>query len=504
MKFLVINLGLKSIRAIVFDSLGETYFQDSYTINTLVHGNEVEQDPNEWWDKMCTLLKEIGKNKELAQDIKKMTFTSSSSCLVCVDEKGEPLRNAIMVSDRRSEKEVKFLQDKGGQKVADKKVDVSLMIPKILWLKKNERKTFDRTKYFVSPNDFFIGKLTGKFVTDSYNASKYYYDQKWPRELLKLIDIEGIGLPDVKNIGTTVGEILPVYKKCFGINAEVVLTTYDAICSIFGSGICREGDSSDVSGTVTSIRTILDNKLIDPQQRIFTMDSLNKGQYIIGGSNNLGGGIIEWTKELLVPDNDDPYAQLIKEATESSPGSNGIIFLPYLLGERCPIWDPDARGIFFGLQRGHQRKQMLRSIFEGIAFNVRTMIEVFRDLDIKTNRLMVSGGLTRIRLISQIKADVLDMEVCVADNLESTALGAAIIMAVSANCYENVAEAAEKMVKIKAVFKPNKDLVNFYNDMYSIYLSVYMGMKNTYRMHRSLHDKHKVVISNYLEKLHNL
>lgn len=504
MKFLVLNLGLKSLRAIVFDENGNVHFKNSLSVETYINADRVEQDPNEWWEKTEKLLLEIKANKKLSADIKYMTFTSSSSCLVAVDEECKPLYNTIMVSDKRAVSESNYIKKILKNHKLDVRVDSSLLTPKILWLKKNEKKIYNKTAYFLSPNDFFIAKLSGKFITDPYNFSKVDFNNKVSKELLEDLGIDSKKLPEPRKIGSEIGDFLPKYIKHFGINPKIILTTYDAICSVYGSGISKAGDVSDVSGTVSSIRVISDREIYDEKNRVFTFKGFSEDNYLIGGSNNLGGGIIEWTKELLYPSIEDPYSLMILEAEKSKPGANGIVFLPYLLGERCPIWDPHARAVFFGLQRGHERKQMIRSIFEGIAFGVMDILETLRELKLPLKRLFVSGGLSRIELISQIKADLTGLDVYVLDDFESTSVGALIIMSISTGVYKNLEQAAEKIVRIKAVLKPNENLADLYRDIYSLYKDIYRSVKSTYKKHKKTFSKHKDILNSYQTRLHNL
>lgn len=494
MKFLVFNLGLKSLRAIVFEAKGAVVFQKSYPLQTTLYGIEVEQDVNEWWEKMEILIEDMRAQSGLLESITHVTFTGSSSCLVAVDDRGDPVRPVIMVSDRRAVKE--------GQEV---NMDASLMWPKIMWMKKHEPAVYKKTKKFLSPNDFFIRKWTGKAITDPYNASKYGFEnERWSDGLLQTLEGSMDRLPEVQPVGYVVGPLLPEYIERWGIRGQVILTTYDAICSLIGAGIQNENDLSDVSGTVTSLRAVLSRPVKDPAQRVFTLEGLQSGEYIVGGSNNLGGGIIEWTKELLFPDEKDPYAVMIDEATKSAPGANGVLFLPYLLGERCPIWDPDAKGVFFGLQRGHQRKQLIRSVFEGVALSIKTVIEVLQEMGIQPQRIFASGGLTQIPLISQIKADVTQLEVHVPANFESTALGAAILMAVANGTYPDWKTAAAHMVTIETIFYPNTKLKEFYEDLYDVYKALYQATKMMYKKHSHFHIRHEAMLNDYLTHLHNL
>lgn len=338
---LVINMGLKSIRSIIFNQNGLKLGSSSLAINTAINDKCVEQSPNEWWEKANTVI-----HKSLRDSgnphIDFITVTTSASCLVCIDENGNPLQRAFMVSDKRAEKETAEIKQmpEFDEVYKDTGLDLtsSLMLPKIYWLKKHMPDVFEKTEYFVTPNDFLIYKLTGRCVTDYFNAIKYHYDagkKQYPVNLLKRMGIDANCLPDVKNTGEYIGDVLSDIADELGINKDtkVVISSYDAICSFIGSGVNDEGESSDVSGTVTVFRT-LTRKETCKSSKIYSMPYYNENAKIIGGSNNLGGGLIEWVKQCYYLNDEYPYEIMEKDAAESDIGARGLVFLPFLLGER--------------------------------------------------------------------------------------------------------------------------------------------------------------------------
>ena len=383
---LVINMGLKSIRSIIFNQNGLKLGSSSLAINTAINDKCVEQSPNEWWEKANTVI-----HKSLRDSgnphIDFITVTTSASCLVCIDENGNPLQRAFMVSDKRAEKETAEIKQmpEFDEVYKDTGLDLtsSLMLPKIYWLKKHMPDVFEKTEYFVTPNDFLIYKLTGRCVTDYFNAIKYHYDagkKQYPVNLLKRMGIDANCLPDVKNTGEYIGDVLSDIADELGINKDtkVVISSYDAICSFIGSGVNDEGESSDVSGTVTVFRT-LTRKETCKSSKIYSMPYYNENAKIIGGSNNLGGGLIEWVKQCYYLNDEYPYEIMEKDAAESDIGARGLVFLPFLLGERAPIWDDNARGVFFGLERMHTRKDMTRDVFESTGFIDLSIIDAIKE-----------------------------------------------------------------------------------------------------------------------------
>ncbi len=469
-------MGMKSIRSIIFDNNGNKLAYAFIPIETSLKGETVTQQPQEWWEKACVVIKE---SVALAGgiEIDFITVTSSSSCLVCVDKQGEALMPCMMVSDKRAKAESEKIKGHTGYKS-----NPSLMLPKALWVKEHEKNIFDNVFKFLSPNDYLIGKLTGQYVTDYMNASKWFYNiekRAYPKEVLYTAGIKEMMLPEVTEPGKYVGNITEYAAKQTGLSEQtkVVVSSYDAICSFIGSGVLLEGEASDVSGTVTVFRAASSNKLNLKGDKIQQLPYYEGGIYIVGGSNNMGGGLIEWVKQCYYQNESLPYELMEKDANEADIGAGGLIFLPYLLGERAPIWDSDARGVFFGLERMHTRKEMTRAVFESTGFIDLDMIAAIEETGIKINRIRLSGGLARINLISQIKADITGREIQILSEFETTSMGAAIMAFYGQGIYTSLQEAVDCFVKVRMVISP--DLTNHkkYQKLHQLYKETYEILK---------------------------
>lgn len=483
MNILVLNMGMKSIRSIIFDRNGKKLASVSRTLTSAIDDTRVEQYPEEWWDKAIEVMR-LSVQEAKLKKIDYITVTTSASCLVCVDEHGSPIGNAIMVSDKRATLEVNEIKGNGCYKIVEEetglKVSVSLMLPKILWIKKNEEETFNKARYFLTPNDYLIYHLCGKIITDELNAVKYHYSidsKSYPIKLLKSIGIPYEKFPTVGKTGSFAGNLLPGVARIIGVSDEtkIVITSYDAICSFVGSGVSSEGEASDVSGTVTVFRMLSKKSGLLPSNRVYTVP-FHQGQYsIIGGSNNLGGGLIEWVKQCYYSKEEYPYEVMEKEAAESDIGARGIIFLPYLLGERAPIWNENARGTFFGLERMHTRKDMTRAVFEAAAFIDRTMLEAIGETSARVTTIRLSGGLARINLISQIKADVTGKEVIVLSEFETTSSGAAMMVL---NGQESISfsDLAKNFSRNRMTIYPDMENNKKYTIVYELFKETYQSL----------------------------
>ena len=505
---LVLNMGMKSIRSIIFDSEGNKLATAAIPIETSLVGETVTQQPEEWWKKAGYVIKktldDMGTNA-----IDFLTVTTSSSCLLCVDQAGAALMPCMMVSDRSARKESDMLDKMPSFQEVKKRTgltaDPSLMLPKALWVKNECPDVFEKVYKFLAPNDYLIAKFTGNYVTDYLNAYKWHYDfeeQCYPRELLKELGIQEKTLPEVVAPGTYAGNILLDVAKQLGLSTKtkVIVSTYDAICSFVGSGVTKEGEASDVSGTVTVFRAVAEQKNRECSDKIQNLPYYEGGFHIIGGSNNLGGGLIEWVKQCYYQEEELPYELMEKDAGEASVGAGGLIFLPYLLGERAPLWDCNARGVFFGLERMHTRKEMTRAVFESTGFIDLDMMAAIEESGVKINSIRISGGLARLNLISQIKADITGCEVKVLSEFETTATGAAMIALFGQGVYKNLKEAAERFVQIRMVIKPDMRNHEKYKKIYSLYKETYYTLQPLFvkrmELAEELYHHKKVQIEN--------
>ena len=297
--------------------------------------------------------------------------------------------------------------------------------------------------------------------------------------------------PKVEYPGTSIAPIRSELAESLGISktAQVVVSSYDAICSFVGSGVSEDGEASDVSGTVTVFRTLSRKKKLKENSLIYNLPFYQEDASIVGGSNNLGGGLIEWVKQCYYQKEIYPYEVMEMEARESLPGAKGLIFLPYLLGERAPIWDDNARGVFFGIERMHTRKDMTRAVFESTGFIDMDMISAIEKTGAEINSVRLSGGLARINLVSQIKADILGRDVLVLSEFETTSSGAAMLVLVGAGVFQNIKEAADRFVSVRMIIKPDMKNHEKYVELYELYKETYETVKNLYIRRKKIVDR---------------
>ncbi|MEM2122956.1 MAG: FGGY family carbohydrate kinase [Candidatus Bathyarchaeia archaeon] len=472
MKGLIINLGFRSIRAIIFDSDGKVLASSSRKVETFLSSEYVEQDPVEWWRKGSECLKEV---LEKVKEIDFITVTASAACVTPVDEEANPTMRTILVSDKRADEEASYISRLESFKRLGYEASAYYTIPRILWIKRNQPEIYERTSKFLSPNDFFIAKLTGNFIIDELNATKYYtVNNEYPRELLRDLNLDEDKLPEIKPVGSTL-KISNEFAEKFHLSCDlpVVVTTYDAICAFFGSGVREEGDACDISGTVTSVRVLTKRDLKPDESRIFQLRY--KDWNIVGGSNNLGGGLIEWLlNNFYIGHTYDDLERL----SNLSSAASGLIFMPYLMGERAPIWDDNVRGCFLGIERFHNQEDMAMAVLESTGYVLHSLIEAIEDNGIQVKRIYASGGLARIDLINQIKADITGKKIYKLEEAESTALGAYCL---AREALEPGFDASN-FFKIEKEYLPREERKKAYVEAYKLFRMAYQDL-------RRFHDK---------------
>ena len=487
---LVLNMGMKSIRSFIFSADGRKLSQAALPLTSAINDQRVEQDANEWWEKALSVMGKSIKEARL-KHLDAITVTSSASCLVCLDKEGKPLVPVMMVSDKRAQAEAEeisqlpeFVEVKEKTRLA---MSSGLLLPKILWVKHHAEEIFKKAAYFLTPNAFLLYRLCGWPITDCLDAGKYHYNKAeglYPDKLLQTLGISMEALPRVTEIGTVAGALLEGISNKFALRqgTNVVVSSYDAICSFFGSGVAEEGEASDVSGTVTVFRTLsYEPTLKGGEAKVYDSCYGPENARIVGGSNNLGGGLIEWAKQCYYQNEPYPYEVMEKEAGETPLGANGLIFLPYLLGERTPVWNDEARGVFFGLERMHTRKDMTRAVFESAGFIDLDMKAAIEERGIKIKQVRLSGGLARLNLISQLKADILGLDVLILSEFETTSTGAAMLAFIGLGVFKDVREAARCFVKVRMIIKPDMENHAKYLHIYNLFKSTYEVLKPQYK-----------------------
>lgn len=508
--YIVINLGLRSIRAVLYNVDGKVVDLNWFPVRTGIDHDQVEQDPGEWWGLCLQLLKQITQKNEVVRDsLESITVTSSACCLVVADEQGHPLLPSFIVSDKRAVAEAAELKSvKALAPIFERSNNLavpSFMFPKILWIKHHLPEVFKKAAYFMSSNDFLLYKLSGKVVTDPLNAEKFYYDsvkKQYPPKLLDYCGLKTLQLPKVVSPGEEIGYLTEQLQKELSLNkpVKVVVSTYDAICAFLGSGVSKPGQASNVCGTVTSLRAFSD-KRVECGSGILSQSLL--GFHIVGGSNNIDGGLLEWSKQMFYGDSyPEKYVYKIMgdEAELSHTGAKGLIFSPYIIGERVPFSDNVTRGIFFGLERFHTRSDVIRSIFEASGYMVNDIISTIEKSGVHVDEIRMSGGLTNTKIACAIRADITGKVVSVVDDVETTALGAFFILLMADKKIKDLSK-TDTFVTVKQQFHPNKQNHALYQKFFPLFKSIHQNNKALMQQRKELIDELTTSEKHVLENL---
>ncbi|RLC37417.1 MAG: sugar kinase [Candidatus Nealsonbacteria bacterium] len=446
------------------------------------------------WGKLLQCLSIALKEAQVSpKKIKSIGISTLCPVFVALDAEGEPLRAGIIYSDQRSIKQKKInktFPEKEFFNITGNRINPAVCsFSNMLWIKDNEPGIFNKTSIFGHIDTYLIYKLTGKFAIDWTNASfTGIYDIKkniWSKELCALFGISLKKLPAIFAPITVVGGITQKISKLTGLEegTPVIAGAADTACSALALGVTNNGQIFQTSGgsEVTSICSGIprfDNRFANRNHIVL-------GKWLFHGAMSTGGTSLKWINEIFYPGLKETYRyrKMDKEARISSPGANGVIFLPYLSGERTPKWDPHTRGIFWGLTLKNNRSDMIRSVLEGVAYGMREIIEIIEgSLEIKVNEIGIVGGGAKNDLWNQIKADITQKKILRYKFHETALLGAALLGGIGVNIFSNYKEAITKVVpllKIEKSYYPNSEIFfRYYSRNFRIYKSLYVALKN--------------------------
>ncbi|MBC5647181.1 xylulokinase [Christensenella tenuis] len=444
------DLGTSGNKATLFSTEGELIKSVVYSYPAkFFNGNWAEQDPQDWWNAVCSAT------RELLQDIQKkavraISFSGQMMGCLCVDENGTPLRNAIIWADMRAEREENQLAEKIAPErfyqITGHKLSRSYSIEKLMWVKNNEPAIYAKTYKMLNAKDYIVYRLTGKFMTDYSDASSTnaldLNTMEWSDEIIAAAGVKRELFPDLKPSTYVAGEIRPDMEEESGLAAgtKIVLGGGDGSCASVGAGSIAEGITYNCLGSSSWISTVSKKPYYDGQMRTVTWAHVIPGLLIPSGTMQTAGAAFSWAKERFCQkevqeakkQEISPYDIINREIEDSPAGANALLFLPYLMGERCPRWNSHARGSFVGLKMEHTTGDLMRSVVEGVAMNLNLIIEILKNA-VEMKQMIVVGGMAQGEVERQIFADVYGMDIVRLEHLEeATSIGAAVIAGVGA------------------------------------------------------------------------
>ncbi|MBO4781290.1 MAG: xylulokinase [Lachnospiraceae bacterium] len=447
-----------------------------------------EQKPEDWWTQVIAGIKELTSECDKSQ-VAGISFGGQMHGLVILDENDNVIRPAILWNDGRTQKETDYLNKEiGTDKLAKYTANIAFAgftAPKILWVKANEPDNFAKIKKIMLPKDYIAYKLSGTFCTDVSDASGMLLldvkNRKWSPEMLEICGITEAQLPKLFESYETVGTLKAdiAAKLGFSTSVKIVAGAGDNAAAAVGTGTVGDGMCNISLGTSGTVFISSKNFSENDNNAIHFFDHAD-GTYHLMGCMLSAASCNKWFMDEIIKTKD--YAGEQKGITEDMLGNNKVYFLPYLMGERSPHNNPDARGTFIGMSMDTSREDMTLAVLEGVAFGLRDSVEVARKLGIKLERTKICGGGAKSPLWKKIIANVMNMKVDVIESEEGPALGGAMLAAVANGEYASVEEAAAKLVKIIDTVEPDPAIAARYEEQYKKFVQIYPALKDIYTL----------------------
>jgi len=507
MKYLLAHdLGTTGNKATLFDEEGNLIARTFSPYETFYPRiNWAEQDALRWWKAVCLSTQELlHRSRTSSRYIKSVSFSGQMMGCLPVDKKQTPLRNAIIWADQRSVNQAQKIREILGEeeiyRITGHRISPTYSAAKILWIKENQPEIYHKTFKFLHAKDYAILRLTGKIATDFSDASGMnLFDLKkkdWSEKILLALNIPRELLPDPYPSTQVIGEVTEEAATASGLakGTPVVLGGGDGPCAAVGAGVVGEGVAYNYVGSSSWIALARPDPIYDPQMRTFNFYHLDPEMIMPTGTMQCAGGSYQWLKDNICRIENQAasltgvnvYEIMNLEAEKVAPGSGNVLFLPYLMGERSPHWNPHARGVFLGFTMAHQREHLIRSVLEGVAFNLRIILDAFREQGARIEQMRVIGGGARGKLWRQIMADIYEMPILQPVLLEeATSLGAAIAGGIGTGIFKDFT-VAEKLVKIVEKNIPDPLSSEKYQKLYSIFRKAYRALLPIYEELASL------------------
>ena len=498
-----VDVGTSGTKTVLFDKEGNAVAHSTIEYPMYQPQNGwAEQDAQDFWEASVGTIKDvISKSGVNPSDIAGLGISGQMHGLVMLDEKGDVLRRCIIWCDGRTIDECREITALVGEKrlieITANPALTGFTAGKILWVRKHEPKIYAKCRYMLLPKDYIRYKLTGAVATEVSDASGMNLldvaGRCWSKEVLEKLDIDENLLGKMNESCEVTGEVSEEAAKLTGLKpgTPVVGGAGDNAAAAVGTGVVENGRAFVTIGTSGVIFAHTDKMVIDPEGRVHTFCAAVPGAYTVMSCTLSAGGSLQWFRnnfcesEMAVAKNlgVDPYELMTSQAEKSPIGANRLLFLPYLMGERSPLLDPYARGVFFGLSGIHTKQDVLRSIMEGVAFSQRECLDIIEEMGVTFSEMLATGGGGRSVFLRQMLSDNLGYPVKTIQNQEGAALGVAILAAVGAGLYKSVPEACQNILKFNEPQIPqNRDK---YTPSFELYKRLYRSLKGEFQALRT-------------------
>lgn len=494
-----IDIGTTGCKCTLYDLNGAdvaTSYQD-YDMHHL-HSGWVEEDPKDWWDACIKNINELWDQPGIeASDVAAIGVSCTNS-IIPVGKNNEVLYNAIMQIDQRTISQVEWIRETIGEKkifdiTGNRIAPGTFSLPTMLWLKENQPEIFDNTHKFLVPGGLIVWHLTDKFTIDTSRMATTLLGNikecKWDDELTEMSGIPLSKLPDIYQSFDIVGEVTKRAADLTGLKqgTPVVAGAMDTVAAAVGSGATDTGSSFLTIGTCARLCITVDDadKLDD---RFLNCPNVYPNRWLSIAVSNSAGASMRWFRDNLsgeevrkeIDSGGNGYLALDNEIMSSKPGPESILYLPYLSGERSPIWDPYARGVFFGLSLSTERKDIARSMMEGTGFALKQTMNIWKESDVRPEKLTVSGGGAMSKIWPQIISDILQQPLYPLHINETETLGAALLAGMGVGLIKDPKQVTSNMINSDEYIEPCKEISNTYDQIFELYNSVYENLKDNF------------------------
>ena len=493
-----IDVGTSSVKAVLVDLRGNlcAVCQAEYPLHH-IRPAWVEQDPEDWWQATCQAIREaLAKVPNGPERVLGLAVSSQAPALLPLDHSGRPLRPAMIWMDRRAEVEAARLIELVGAeeiyRITGNRPDVFYVAPRLLWLRNHEPETLQQTWQFVQVNGYINYRLTGRLGMDPAHAVllqlRNYVTGEWSETLCSACGVEPAQFPEVIEGHRIQGEVTAAAAEACGLRAgtPVMAGTVDSPAAALEAGVAEPGIAVEMTGTSTVLIIPNDRGLTEPA--MIAMPHALPGIHLLLAAMVSSGGSLRWFRDQFgqpevqaaVAERTDAFDLLTRQAAKVRPGSDGVIFLPYMMGERSPLWHTNARGVFFGLSLATEKAALVRSILEGAAFALRHNVEVAVGAGAEVREMRSVGGCSRSDLWNQIKADVLGLPVLLPRTSVGSPFGAAILAGMGAGAFPDIRKSLLEIVQVGRCFEPDLGNHEKYTQIYRVFRDIYEHLKGDF------------------------
>lgn len=481
-----IDIGTSACKVAVFDRSGKVLAQTNKSYS-LYYPNPgwVEQNPDEWWDAICAAIKEILETVS-PDEIAGIGIDGQSWSAIPIDKNGKCLHNTPIWMDTRARDICKRVVDEIGFEtifdVAGNGFEPSYTTPKMLWFKECMPEVYENTYKFMQSNSYIAMKLTGAVTQDlSQGYGIHFFDMNkccYDEELASKLGLSIDKVPDLVECHQVVGEVSEEAAGLTGLllGTKVVAGGLDAACGTLGAGVYMPGQTQEQGGQAGGMSICVDSAVSHP--KLILSPHVIPNLWLLQGGSVGGGGVLRWFKSEF--GENQSFDELTAMAENIAPGSDGVVFLPYMAGERSPIWNPDAKGVYYGLGFDKTKGHMVRASLEGVAYSLEHNLRTAAETGVEVGELLAMGGSANSILWTQIKADVTGKIIKVPASDTATTLGAAILAGVGVGIYDSFEQAVKETIVITREQKPDMNNHEKYKKYMDLYLEIYDDLKETF------------------------